>query len=98
MTDKKSILFVNDEMRMGGVARVLNTLMAALPADQYDIDLLVLHRRGMLLEEVPSNVHIIEGTSFFRPVDESLDQLVSSRDWPETAAKLRLLFYMKMEH
>lgn len=95
MTDKKSILFVNDEMRMGGVARVLNTLMGALPADQYDIDLLVLHRRGMLLEEVPSNVHIIEGTSFFRPVDESLDQLVSSRDWPEIAAKLRLLFYMK---
>ena len=29
--EKRTILFVNDEMRMGGVARVLNTLMAALP-------------------------------------------------------------------
>ena len=48
MTDKKTILFVNDEMRMGGVARVLNTLMAALPEDKYEIDLLILHREGML--------------------------------------------------
>ena len=44
---KKRILFVNDEMRMGGVARVLNTLMASLPADRYEIDLLILHKRGM---------------------------------------------------
>ena len=53
MTDKIKILFVNDEMRMGGVARVLNTLMAALPKDRYEIDLLILHKEGMLLEEIP---------------------------------------------
>jgi len=35
MTSKKRILFVNDEMEMGGVARVLNTLMANLPEDKY---------------------------------------------------------------
>lgn len=96
MTDKKiRILFVNDEMRMGGVARVLNTLMRALPKDKYDIDLLVLHKRGMLLDEVPENVHVIEGTPFFRPVDESLDQLWKAKDYKEVAAKLRLLSYMK---
>ena len=39
MTDKRKILFVNDEMRMGGVARVLNTLMAALPEDKYAAEL-----------------------------------------------------------
>lgn len=60
---------------MGGVARVLNTLMAALPKDRYEIDLLILHKRGMLMEEVPQGVHILEGTPFFTPVDESLDMI-----------------------
>ncbi len=93
--EKRTILFVNDEMRMGGVARVLNTLMAALPKDRYEIDLLILHKRGMLLEEVPQGVHVLEGTPFFTPVDESLDMIWASRDWKELFKKLRLLFYMK---
>ena len=93
--EKRTILFVNDEMRMGGVARVLNTLMAALPKDRYEIDLLILHKRGMLLEEVPQGVYVLEGTPFFTPVDESLDMIWASRDWKELFKKLRLLFYMK---
>lgn len=95
MTDKKKILFVNDEMRMGGVARVLNTLMANLPKDKYEIDLLILHKQGMLLDEIPDGINIIEGTTFFRPVDESLDALVKGFHVFETCRKLRLLFYMK---
>lgn len=95
MTDKKKILFVNDEMRMGGVARVLNTLMANLPKDEYDITLLVLHKQGMLLDDVPEGVKVIEGTTFFRPVDESLDALIKGFHIKETLRKLRLLFYMK---
>ena len=95
MTDKKKILFVNDEMRMGGVARVLNTLMLSLPKDKYEVDLLVLHKQGMLLDEVPEGIHVIEGTTFFRPVDESLEFLVKGGHVFETLRKLRLLFYMK---
>ena len=93
--NKKKILFVNDEMRMGGVARVLNTLMEALPEDQYDIDLLVLHKRGMLLKEVPANVRILEGSSFFRTVDQSLPALLQEFDIPAVFSKIRLLLYMK---
>ncbi len=95
MTAKKKILFVNDEMTMGGVARVLNTLMAALPKDQYDIDLLVLHKRGMLLEKVPEGVRVLEGTPFFNAVDLSLADLKKSRDPAAIRSKARLLFYMK---
>lgn len=95
MTDKKRILFVNDEMRMGGVARVLNTLMAALPKDEYDIDLLVLHKEGMLLKEIPEGVHVLESTPFFRPVDETIEYLLKTCDFPEVCAKVRLVFYMK---
>ena len=95
MTDKKRILFVNDEMRMGGVARVLNTLMAALPKDRYDIDLLVLHKRGMLLEKVPEGVRVLEGTPFFSAVDLSLADLWKKKDMQGIHAKTKLLFYMK---
>ncbi len=95
MTDKKKILFVNDEMQMGGVARVLNTLMAALPEDKYEIDLLVLHKEGMLLSEIPAKVHVIEGTPFFNTVDEALNDLVKRREFSHVMGKLRLLTYMK---
>ena len=95
MTDKKQILFVNDEMQMGGVARVLNTLMAALPEEKYEIDLLILHKEGMLLKEIPSRVHVIEGSAFFREVDQSLELLWQQRKFKDLAGKLRLLTYMK---
>lgn len=95
MTDKKQILFVNDEMRMGGVARVLNTLMANLPKDKYDIDLLILHKEGMLLKEIPEHVHVIEGSDFFKSVDQSLELLWQEKDMKGIAGKIRLLAYMK---
>ena len=94
MTAKK-ILFVNDEMAMGGVARVLNTLMAELPEDLYDIDLLVLHNHGEMLGDVPAKVRILSGTSFFNTVDESLANLWARKDWKAIFSKIRLLFYMK---
>ena len=47
--DKRRILFVNDEMEMGGVARVLNTLMKNLDQQVYQIDLLVLHKMIQIL-------------------------------------------------
>ena len=91
MTDKIQILFVNDEMRMGGVARVLNTLMAALPKDQYDIDLLILHKEGMLVEEIRNrfyrpyspaafiNDHVGQVKELQRPDDAGLDDEEKSR-------------------
>lgn len=95
MINKRKILFVNDEMRMGGVARVLNTLMDALPKDQFEIDLLVLHMNGLMMDEIPEGVNVIEGTSFFTPVDESLPLLWKERNFKEVCKKLHLLFYMK---
>lgn len=95
MTDKRKLLFVNDEMEMGGVARVLNTLMANLDTSKYDIYLLVLHKRGLLLSEIPSHVKVLYGTPFFRTVDESLSALIKDKKVGATLSKLRLLFYMK---
>jgi hypothetical protein len=71
--NKKRILFVNDEMRMGGVARVLNTLMAS-HCRKTAIRLICwcCTKKGMLLEEVPRRGPCdLEGTPFFKTVDQS---------------------------
>ena len=88
---KKKILFVNDEMTMGGVARILNTFLKLIDKDKYEVDLLVLHKRGELLKEIPDGINIIEGTSFFNTIDRPLRECKGK----ELFSKLRLLFYMK---
>ena len=87
----KKILFVNDEMTMGGVARILNTLLKMIDRNEYEVDLLVLHKRGELLEEIPEGIRVLSGTSFFEAVDIPLSQCRGKTLF----AKLRLLFYMK---
>lgn len=88
---KKKILFVNDEMTMGGVARILNTFLKMIDRDKYDVDLLVLHKRGELLKEIPEGISVYGGTKFFDCVDIPL----SSCKPNQLFSKLRLLFYMK---
>lgn len=88
---KKKVLFVNDEMTMGGVARILNTFLKNIDKERYDIDLLVLHKRGELLKEIPDGINIIEGTSFFSTIDIPMKQCRGVN----LIRKLRLLCYMK---
>lgn len=88
---KKKILFVNDEMTMGGVARILNTFLKMIDRETYDVDLLVLHKRGELLDEIPGDINVIEGSKFFSCIDRPLKECKGS----ELFYKLRLLFYMK---
>lgn len=90
----KRILFVNDEMTMGGVARILNTLLKQLPKNDYQVDLLVLHGHGELLKEVPSGVNVIYGSTYFDTVDIPLSQCRGK----QLFHKLRLLWDMKSGH
>ncbi len=95
MGNKRKVLFVNDEMTMGGVARVLNTLMNNLDPTKYEIDCLILHKRGELLDEIPSHVKVLEGTSFFDTIDYSLKELIQTKQIKKCLKKIRLLIYMK---
>ena len=80
---------------MGGVARVLNTLLKNLDPDKYEMDLLVLHPHGVLMDDIPDYVHLIDSSKFFYPVDQSLSDLFGMVQIPMLLRKLRLLFYMK---
>ena len=89
---KRKILFVNDEMTTGGVARILNNLLSSLDPSSFEIDLLVLHKHGDLLNEIPEHINVIESTPFFKTVDIPLKECKPNN----IMNKLRLLAYMKL--
>ena len=66
---KKKLLFVNDEMCMGGVSKVLINLFNNIDKDKYEIDLLVLHPHGEMINKIPNFINVIKGTSFFDVCD-----------------------------
>lgn len=92
---KKSLLFVNDEMTMGGVARILNNLLSRLNPDEYEIDLLVLHPHGELMREIPDHIHVLESSSFFKGVDVNLKEALRRFDVPAILHKVYVLVFMK---
>ena len=92
---KKSILFVNDEMMIGGVSRILNTLLSMLDKEKYDIDLLVLHPRGGYMQEIPEGINVIETSPFFEYVDQPIDELTKEKDIKGIIKKSIFVFYMK---
>lgn len=93
---QKKILIVNDEMVVGGVARVLNNLLIALKeSTDYEIDLLVLHKHGEMLSGIPKGIKVIEGTPFFSVIDLPLGQLIKSKKIGLLLRKLYLVTLMK---
>lgn len=66
---KKKILFVNDEMVVGGVSKVLNNLFRHFDLERYELYLLVLHHHGEMLKDIPDYVTVLKGTEFFSVCD-----------------------------
>lgn len=91
----KKILFVNDEMTIGGVSRILNTLLRHLEGKGYEIDLLVLNPRGEMMDEIPNYVNVLPSTTFFRIVDQPLDDLLQKKNIITLIKKSYFVFLMK---
>lgn len=92
----KKILFVTDEMVLGGVSRVLNNLLHELVGKTTnEIDVLVLHKHGDMLKDIPSGIRVIEGTPFFKVVDQPLSQVIKSKNIFLILNKIYLLILMK---
>lgn len=92
---KKKILFVNDEMTMGGVAKILIGLLNKIDLDKFDVDVLILHPHGELLNDIPSGVRILESHPFFYTVDTSFNDLVKSLQIFKLIHKILLIIFMK---
>ena len=96
IVSSKKILFVTDEMTLGGVSRVLNNLLEQLiNQTDYQIDLLVLHKHGEMLKDIPNEINVIEGTKFFRVIDQPLSQIIREKNIARLLNKLYLISLMK---
>ena len=92
---KKKLLFVNDEMVMGGVARILCNVLKRFDLDEYEIDVLILHPHGELLNEIPSGINRIQSSDLFNAVDVNLKFAIIQKRWKDVFNKVVFLFYMK---
>ncbi len=92
---KKNLLFVVDNLVLGGVTAVLINLLDALDYNKYSVDLLVLHYYEDMKVKVNPNVNIIEGDKQFRFVDESLGKILAEKNIKSLIGKLRLVFLLK---
>ena len=57
--NKKKILFVNGNLRVGGIERSLIDLLTHMDYSLYDVDLFLIEEGGELTEQLPSNVRLI---------------------------------------
>ncbi|MGL5989241.1 glycosyltransferase [Cetobacterium sp.] len=59
---KKKILFMLSTMNIGGVEKSFLSFLEFLPADKYDITLLLLEKKGGFLEFLPNHIKVEEAT------------------------------------
>ena len=91
----KKILFVVDERKMGGVSILLEDMLKMLNLKNKQVDILVLHDNGDRLSDLPNNVKVMYGTSYFEPVDLPIKEVIKSKKIKLILKKIRLILEMK---
>lgn len=92
---KRNVLFVVDEKRMGGVSVLLEDILNMINIKNYSIDVLVLHNNGSMLNNLPKDVNIIYGTSYFEAIDYTLKEVLKSGDFKRIYHKIKIVLDMK---
>lgn len=92
---KKNILFVVDNLILGGVSKVLVDLLKKLDYSKYNIDLLVLHFYNDMKIGIPPEVNIIKGSKTFSLVDENISKLIKEKNIIKIIKKLLFSFKIK---
>lgn len=92
---KKRLLFVVDEREMGGVSVVLTDLIHFLDKEKFEIDLLVLHDKGMMLSDLGNDVRLLFGTSYFEAIDYTIGEVLKKGDLELIWKKFQIVFDLK---
>lgn len=94
---KKDILFVVDEQMYGGISTVLTTMLKQLDYNKYNIDVLILHNRGNALTsgDLPKEVNIIYGTSFFKAIDYTISAAIKTMNISLIWHKIKIVLGLK---
>lgn len=77
----KKVLFVMHNLGFGGAERSLVNLLHELPADRYQIDVLLFQKKGELISQLPEWVRVLdtprELNGLYAPVRQAGDQLLT---------------------
>lgn len=92
---KKRLLFVVDEREMGGVSVVLKDLIHFLDKEKFEIDLLVLHDKGMMLSDLGKDIRLLFGTSYFEAIDYTIGEVLKKGDLELIWKKFQIVFDLK---
>jgi glycosyltransferase involved in cell wall biosynthesis len=63
---KKSLAFVIPSLDAGGGEKSLVNLLGTIDTETYDVDLIVLHKRGIFVKSVPKTVNILTPSGDFK--------------------------------
>ena len=88
----KKILFVVDELKMGGVSIVLENIFKAFP--NVTFDLLSLHNSGDKCKNL-KNVNVIFGSSIFEACDINFKKIIKQKNCKLFLKKVYLILLMK---
>ena len=91
----KKILFVVDERRMGGVSILLESILGKLNKKKFQIDVLILHNNGELLNHLDSKIKVIYGTPYFEAIDYSIKDVLKMKNLSLLWKKIRVVWDMK---
>jgi glycosyltransferase involved in cell wall biosynthesis len=91
---KKSILFVNGHLNVGGVEKSLIDVLKSFDYNQYDVDLLLLEGLGDFANEIPKEVNVInyDLPSTYGPFLHCILSNIKNRNW--FALCLRMVFML----
>ena len=63
---KKKLLFVIPNLEVGGAEKSLVNLLNELDYDKYEVDLFLMSKTGIFLEQVPKEVNVLPESLYFK--------------------------------
>ena len=93
----KKIIIVHSNLEIGGAESSLIGLLQSIDYSRYEVDLLLLEKKGELLKFVPSQVNIIENKQYSQLV-LPIKKLIKSNNFTIAFARLKGKFKATYEH
>ena len=77
MSKKKEILFVMNNLNVGGAEKALVSLLQVFNYEKYNVDLLLFKKEGLFLSQIPPEVNILKEPRNYRYFDMPFFQVLS---------------------
>lgn len=91
---KKKLLFVMNNIKVGGAEKALVSLLQAIDYSVYEVDLFLFEKEGLLLNGVPSEVNILPAPEDYKYFEMPIGKAISGflKKGRLKAAAARILF------